>query len=156
MGTDIHAFVEVSYSTQPETWHCFVKDIDIVRDDDLFDLLVGIRNKDTALCDRRGFPKDASLVLIEAYTLKIDNSGCIGTVLPQDAEAFVQDFKSRYFDKEKNRITNPHWYYPSWLYTDELEAVSEKYTHWNIKSIVAMMRVINQSKKSRFVFWFDS
>ena len=168
MGTDIHASVEVTESTDERSWVASFLKVALPRDYSLFSLLAGVRSHDTgvtALIPPKGLPSAISRETLSRLELVVDDDlaavECENACTRAQAEAWVVSGTSRYLDVDQNRILDPDAFAVSWLRTDEVARVVNEYSaRWQLaptelSAVLAAMRICEAAKRpARLVLWF--
>jgi len=150
MGCDIHAYVDYEediVKRDGNLWVSNLGEFHIGRDYLLFGILAGVRCAEDKLFDPKGLPDQMSYVTSGAATLFVvdhetEEQGCCTR---ESADRWHQSWleqKARwdflgeragiggYTDAEQKRIHHPDWHSHSWLTTDELRQVIEKYASY--------------------------
>lgn len=173
MGCDIHAHIEYAeYEREgtPIWWHYCT--FFAGRDYWLFALMAGVRaySGETPLVDPRGVPSGMTWETEGAFTLRVVEAETHheGECSRKDAESWVRSGASKLLtepDAKYPKVTHPDWHTPSWLSTEEVLAVLQKYGELhagavpraNMLAAVAAMKAFESAGlKARLVFWFDN
>lgn len=168
MGTDIHAFIEYNHGG-PE-WRNFGSEFRLDRSYGLFEKFAGVRGSATrAIVRAKGIPSDIAFNTRCAYTLVVldrDETHEEGATTRKDAERWISQKSSVYFNNDKSFVTHPDWHTPSWLTLEEYEkALYEIKIEWNgdvnpcYNAVLAAMKNLNDDERItevRLVFWFDN
>lgn len=169
MGTDIHAFIE--YRHGGTEWRNFGKEFELDRSYDLFEKFAGVRGLvRNAIVPPRGVPGDIAFITRSQYTFVVldgkeeIHEECATT--RKNAERWIANKSSVYFNDNKSFVTNPDWHTPSWLTLEEYEtALYEMKIQWNgdvnpcYNAVLAAMKNLNDDERVsevRLVFWFDN
>lgn len=170
MGADIHTHIEYRLEDNPDGtpyWDHWCK-CRFGRDYSLFGLMAGVRDqRQPPVVSPRGIPDRLSWGTRDAYTLlvlddpKTSETGCCARV---NAEGWVKNGQSRWWNDKQNRVTDPDAHTPSWMKADELEqavnlyaALYKEEVHADVYAALAAMRAFEQRNlECRLVFWFDN
>jgi len=175
MGADCHMWLEVVGIDKHADGGDYVDgvaQIYVNRDYLLFGLLADVRMKDIVVFPPRGIPQAISYQAELEYCLYVceqDGEGCCTAI---QAQKWIKEGVSCWFDTNHTRITNPDWHSASFLYTDEVAKVAEEFeikinegindkTYFRLvqmlKGLVQMMRCLDTpGYRSRITYWFDN
>lgn len=167
MGCDIHCYIE--YHDGHDRWSGFGGRINPGRNYRLFGALAGVRTDAIEHVQPRGLPPDIGYVAIEDATLFIgDPAECSGCTTRENADRWLAQGCSRYWDAKQTRVTHPDWHSHSWLKTAEFAGAMERYYRdpypgekgikaIEYEAILASMKCFESfALPARLVFWFDS
>ncbi len=162
MGCDIHAYIDYDSFVKHDgdIWiDCFAE-LHLGRDYELFNQLAGVRGNG-GLFSPRGLPQNVSFWVECANVLYVSDPGTDeGCCSRENAELWVQHGSSKWVNDDRSKVTHPDWHSHSYLYVHELQQVKKalNYPNNQLGAVIAAMKSLNgkDSKKSRFVFWFDN
>lgn len=162
MGCDIHAYPEYF---EMDRWWSIGQRINPGRNYSVFTELAKVRGISDTSLDPKGLPSDLGYYAFGDYWLYVlDNKSddCDGTCSRENAEKWVENKSSVYYDDEKKRVSDPDAHSASWVdlkefktclkNADERRKISPIY-----HGLAAMLEEIeNRGLKTRLVFWFDN
>ena len=125
----------------------------------IFHALLGseILEQPKPLVASRGFPGDANLLTIIAWRLTVteQETNRDRHVSRQEAERWVESGASQWVGT--NHVTDPDFYRPSWLSTDELKQAYSSYLADNQTALItveAALAAMQLLPRARLVYWF--
>ena len=131
------------------------------RDDGFFALLGGgpLRENTGPCFALRGMPADANLLTSMAFYLSVkdDETGRERAVSRRAAERWVEQGEATWV--RANHITDPDYFSPSWLLTEELEQVYRQYQKYEAReqlSVVATIAAMRSLREARLIYWFGN
>lgn len=136
MGCDIHAYIDFDdFKTKDGDWYvtCFATNVYIGRNYELFALMAGVRYDENRMDGKqplftpKGIPEQVSWNVVDAYTLFVANEDFEGSCTSKDAQKWVKNGSSEWWNDDKSRVTHPDWHSTSWLTVQELEQVHMAY-----------------------------
>lgn len=178
MGCDIHLYVE-SKPKNCDTWFTtgFGGEFS-ERNYTMFGKLAGVRDEPDyeTFIEPRGVPKDISWCALDGYTLHVVENDkyeedsyyqdAEGYCKRSDAEMWVKNGYSKYWNDDKLLVSGPDWHSASWLTFEEYEkiintlnsdALGYNRQYPDYVALLEYMRVFhNCGQDVRIVFWFDN
>lgn len=151
MGTDIHAYLEIEktnvdyYRGEESKFHDLFCEISFTRDYLLFDLLAGVRGQiSDAVFEPRGFPSKASFQVVNEYSYRVvHHSDPQKDEMPfEEASSKVSRGWCHWVGTSHQRISNPDWHTPSYLYVDELRKVKDVYKEKKLQEFEAVAKFL--------------
>ena len=131
------------------------------RDDTLFALLGGGPHPENArpCFALRGIPADANLLTSTAFYLSVKDADTDRerSVSRRAAERWVDQGDAMWMGA--NHITDPDYFSPSWLLTEELEQVYREYQRRDapsLLSVAATLAAMRLLPEARLVYWFGN
>lgn len=170
MGCDIHVYPEYRDAKQSrEHWYGFGGRFNPGRDYEMFELLAGVRGKETAaLIEPRGVPENLSWQADDDYWMRVTDDKADSRESNEIAEADAQKYLgygSIQHPTQPKRISSPDWHTASWLTLAEYEAVLGQYVlahgteflSAEYPALAAALRSLeSRGLETRIVFWFDN
>lgn len=156
MGCDIHAFVEVVYTGNPQ----YVKSwgaLNLSQDYALFGWLAGVRSTRTPFIAPRGLPSCLGIQADLAYWFYTGEPENGANYAERGvAESWVKSGASVW---RGDQVSDPDAHTPSWLTLAELlEMARTEHSHEFGAAIAAMGELsrLENISEVRLVFWFDN
>lgn len=162
MSQSIYAHVEYKIEHDHALFSLFGK-VYLLRDYTFMALLGGgpWQSEIQALFPLRGMPTDRNPLTWSAFYIMVGDKETDKErwASRQQAEKWVKDGDARWVGVGENCITDPDYFSPSWLMTEELEQVYRAYQKRDdseLLSVAATLGAMRLLPEARLVYWFGN
>lgn len=166
MSQSIYAHVEYKIEHEHALFSLFSK-LYLERDYIFMALLGGgpSQSEIQAIFPLRGMPADRNPLTFSAFYMMVSDKETDKErwTSRRQAEKWVEDGDARWVGVGKNCITDPDYFGPSWLLTEELEQVYREYQKHDTSeftskslSVVPVLGAMRLLPEARLVYWFGN